>query len=231
MKIKQQEEVVIGNNKSLRTFVNSINSPHTEETYVNNIKGYIEYHNIKDFDSLLEIDKEKTFEMIENYITFNRKEKQRSSSGINGIICSIRLFYSVNRYDDLNWYILARFKGKERRKMVDDRAYTREEIKKMLEYSDIRMKVAILVMLSSGVRVDGLVSIRLKDLDYNEQYKLYKIRIYSDDLNESYFTFCTPECTQFIKLYLEERERKNEVLNPDSPLIRKDFDCFRDLKL
>jgi hypothetical protein len=116
--------------------------------------------------------------------------------------------------------------------MVDDRAYTREEIKKMLEYSDIRMKVAILVMLSSGVRVDGLVSIRLKDLDYNEQYKLYKIRIYSDDLNESYFTFCTPECTQFIKLYLEERKRKNgEVLNPDSPLIRKDFDCFRDLKL
>ena len=116
--------------------------------------------------------------------------------------------------------------------MVDDRAYTREEIQKMLEYSDIRMKVAILVMLSSGVRVDGLVSIRLKDLDYNEQYKLYKIRIYSDDLNESYFTFCTPECTQFIKLYLEERNRKNgEVLNPDSPLIRKDFDCFRDLKL
>ena len=74
--------------------------------------------------------------------------------------------------------------------MVDDRAYNREEIQKMLEYSDIRMKVAILVMLSSGVRVDGLVSIRLKDLDYNEQYKLYKIRIYSDDLNESYFTFC-----------------------------------------
>ena len=232
MKVKQQQEVVIGNSKSLRRFVNSINSPHTEETYVNNIKGYIKFHNIKDFDSLLEIDKEKTFEMIEDYITFNRKEKQRSSSRINGIICSIRLFYSVNRYDDLNWYILARFKGKERRKMVDDRAYTREEIQKMLEYSDIRMKVAILVMLSSGVRVDGLVSIRLKDLDYNEQYKLYKIRIYSDDLNESYFTFCTPECTQFIKLYLEERKRKNgEVLNPDSPLIRKDFDCFRDLKL
>jgi len=232
MKVKQQQEVVIGNSKSLRRFVNSINSPHTEETYVNNIKGYIKFHNIKDFDSLLEIDKEKTFEMIEDYITFNRKEKQRSSSRINGIICSIRLFYSVNRYDDLNWYILARFKGKERRKMVDDRAYTREEIQKMLEYSDIRMKVAILVMLSSGVRVDGLVSIRLKDLDYNEQYKLYKIRIYSDDLNESYFTFCTPECTQFIKLYLEERKRKNgEVLNPDSPLIRKDFDCFLDLKL
>jgi hypothetical protein len=34
MKVKQQEEVAIGNNnsKSLRTFVNSINSPRTEET-------------------------------------------------------------------------------------------------------------------------------------------------------------------------------------------------------
>ena len=82
------------------------------------------------------------------------------------------------------------------------------------------------------LELDGLVSIRLKDLDYNEQYKLYKIRIYSDDLNESYFTFLPPECTQFSKLYLEERKRKNgEVLNPDSPLIRKDFDCFRDSKI
>ncbi|HET7641908.1 MAG TPA: hypothetical protein VFK40_00240, partial [Nitrososphaeraceae archaeon] len=117
MKAKQQ--LVIGDSKSLRRFVNSIHSPRTEKTYVNNLKGYLEYHKIQKFDELIDINKEKTFDMVTDYLTFNRKEKQRSSSRINGIICSIRLFYSVNRYDDLNWYILARFKGKERRKMVD----------------------------------------------------------------------------------------------------------------
>jgi integrase len=231
MKIKQQI-VTDESSRSLRRFANSINSPFTEQTYVNNLKGYMEYHNIKDFDDLLTIDKEKTFEMIEDYIEYNRKKKQRSNSRINGILCAIRLFYSANRYDELNWYILARFKGKERKKMVNDRSYSRAEIKKMLEYADVRMKVAILLMTSSGIRVGGLASITYKDLQYIEQYKLYKIRIYSDDLTDSYFTFCTPECAKFIDLYLEERKRQyGEDLKPDSPLIRKDMDCFTDLKL
>ena len=34
----------------------------------------------------------------------------------------------------------------------------------MLEYADVRMKVAILLMASSGIRVGGLVLITLKDL-------------------------------------------------------------------
>ena len=164
-----KQQILTNNNessssRSLRRFINSINSPRTEETYVNSIKLYMQYHNIKDFDSLLQIDKEKTFEMIEDFLEYLRKKQKRSLSRINTILCSIRLFYSVNRYDDLNWYILNRFKGKERKRMVKDRAYTRQEIHKILDYADLRMKVAILVMASSGVRVEGLVLLKLKIL-------------------------------------------------------------------
>lgn len=230
--MKPKQELVIGDSKSLRRFVNSINSPRTEETYVNNLKGYLEYHNIKEFDELIEIDKEKTFDMITNYLTFNRKEKQRSNSRINGILCSIRLFYLVNNYQDLNWHVIARYKGKERKKVADDRAYTREEIQLQLQHADLRMKVAILVMESSGVRVEGLVNIKLKDLEYIEKNKLYKIRVYSDDLHESYYTFTSPECSHYINLYLDERKRKHgENVNDNSPILRKDMDSSRDLTL
>lgn len=232
-----KQQILTNNNessssRSLRRFINSINSPRTEETYVNSIKLYMQYHNIKDFDSLLQIDKEKTFEMIEDFLEYLRKKQKRSLSRINTILCSIRLFYSVNRYDDLNWYILNRFKGKERKRMVKDRAYTRQEIHKILDYADLRMKVAILVMASSGVRVEGLVLLKLKDLEYIQEYRLYRIFVYSDSIDDTYYTFCTPECAQYIKLYLETRERQfGENLNPGSPLIRKDFDNNLDLKL
>jgi hypothetical protein len=36
-----------------------------------------------------------------------------------------------------------------------DEAYTREQIKKMLEYSDLRAKIPILFMASSGMRLGG----------------------------------------------------------------------------
>ncbi len=40
-----------------------------------------------------------------------------------------------------------------------DEAYTREQIKKMLEYSDLRAKIPILFMASSGMRLGGFVGL------------------------------------------------------------------------
>ena len=61
--------------------------------------------------------------------------------------------------------------------MVNDKSYTRQEISKLLEFADLRMKVAILVMVSTGIRVGGLACLKIKDLEYIEQYKLHSIFI------------------------------------------------------
>ena len=225
---------------SLQNFTNAIDSPFTEKTYKNSIKLYLQYHNnnnnntnLKDYDSLLKIDKETTFNMIRDFIVFQRKTKLRSRSRINIHLAAIRLFYSVNRYEGIiDWFTLARFKGKERKRMVNDKSYTRQEISKLLEFADLRMKVAILVMVSTGIRVGGLACLKIKDLEYIEQYKLYRIFIYSEHIDDTYYTFCTPECASFIKLYLETRERQyGEILKPESPLIRKDIDSAKNLSL
>ena len=221
---------------SLQNFVNAIDSPFTVKTYTNSLKLYLEYHNLKDYDLLLQIeDKETTFNMIRDFIIYQRKTKLRSHSRINIHLSAIRLFYSVNRYNGdgiIDWFTLARFKGKERKRMVNDRSYTREEIKKLLDHADLRMKVAILMMVSTGIRVGGLATIKMKDLEYIKEYKLYRVFVYSEYIDDKYYTFTTPECASFIKLYLETRERNHgEVLTPESPLIRKDFDSAKNLAL
>jgi integrase len=112
------------------------------------------------------------------------------------------------------------FKGETTRKVVD-RAYTREEIKKILDISDLRTKIIILLMASSGLRIGALPSLRLRNLE--KINSIYKITVYEGS-NSQYYTFCTPECASFIDLYFEYRTRNGEKLEDKSFLIRDQFD-------
>ena len=97
----------------------------------------------------------------------------------------------------LDWDQLALYKAKTKGKVVDDRLYTNDEIKQLLDHADLRMRVVILTLLSTGMRVGGLDGIRLKDMEYLEKYKIYKFKVYNDtDSSESdkYITYCSFEC-------------------------------------
>jgi integrase len=104
---------------------------------------------------------------------------------------------------------------------VIDRAYTHQEISKILQVSDLRMKVIILLMASTGMRIGALHSLKMRNLEKIND--IYKITVY-EGAKESYFTFTTPECTSFIDSYLEFREINGEKIDKDSFLIRDQFD-------
>ena len=103
------------------------------------------------------------------------------------------------------------------KKVRKDRAYTYEEISKFLEISDERIRVVILLMASSGVRVGALPLLKLRNLEG------YKITVYESE-REEYFTFITPECHKAIDSYLHLRRRCGEKLDNNSFLIREQFD-------
>jgi integrase len=106
-----------------------------------------------------------------------------------------------------------------------DRAYTHEEISKILEFADERMCVVILLMVSAGIRRGALPYLRLRDLDDNNR----KLTVYENE-KEEYFTFITPECKKAVDSYLDMRSRYGEKLDKNSYLIREHFnkrDQFR----
>jgi integrase len=100
-----------------------------------------------------------------------------------------------------------------------DRAYTHDEISRILEFADERMKVVILLMASAGIRRGALPYLRLRDLENNSG----KLTVYENEKDE-YFTFITPECQKAVDTYLDMRARYGEKLDKDSFLIGEHFD-------
>lgn len=209
---------------SIQILKDSIYSEETKRVYVNCIKAFVKHFNVNEFDDLLTYDKIKTTDMIRKFILYIRNERKLSHGRMNVFFAAFKLYYEQNDYPhEISWSKLVRFKGKNNGKKVQDRTYTREEIQLMIEHADVRMKVIISTMLSSGIRVGGLAGLRLKDLTYIEDYKLFRMTIYSDSPPDQYYTFTTPECANFINLYFQYRMNQGEKLSPESPLIRQKF--------
>ena len=143
------------------------------------------------------------------------KKTDLSSAAISNYIVPIKSFYSINDVT-LNIQKLGKFMPEYRRKRPD-RAYTHSEIQKMLEIADERMRVVILVLASSGIRIGALPLLRLKHLQDT------KLVIYEKD-SEEYFTFITTECNKAVDTYLDMRLRYGEKLGDESYLVREPFD-------
>jgi len=108
-------------------------------------------------------------------------------------------------------------------KTVKDRAYTREEIKKIFECCNLKNKIIVSLMTSTGCRIGAIAKLKISDIQYIEKEKLHQIYFYTNT-KEEYFSFCSYECSQYILEYLQHRERCGENISLlESPLIRDDF--------
>ncbi len=109
---------------------------------------------------------------------------------------------------------------------VLDMAYTVEEIHRIMNVgcSDLRSKLMVMLMASTGMRVGALYDLRVGDLVKLDKYPLYMIWVYARSKSARHYTFATPECTELIDSYLDYRRRLGENTTEKSPLIREMFD-------
>lgn len=195
-------------------FVDSILSKFTKTVYIGHLKRFMKFCNASSYSDLLKMDANK--QLIK--YTMASREEGISANSISNRLNAVFHFYSMNDVT-LNKNKIKRFKGEHQRKTID-RAYSVEEISKILQVSDSRMKVIISLMYSSGLRIGAIPLLKMRNLEKMEN--LYKVTVY-EGTNDQYYTFCTPECVSFIDSYLEFRQKNGEKLNPDSYLIRDQF--------
>jgi hypothetical protein len=98
------------------------------------------------------------------YINYLKNDTERHLSGgsVNNYYAPIRLFYESHAIN-LNWKWIS--KGlPPASHIANDRAPTTDELRKLVEYPDRRIKVIVYVMASSGIRVDAWNYLKYKHI-------------------------------------------------------------------
>ncbi len=152
----------------------------------------------------------------------NRKEI--TGSTVRNYLKSIKLFCEMADFT-IAWKKISR--GLPRAKNYsDDRIPSIEEIRKLLEYPDRRLKAIIYTLASSGIRLGAWDYLRwghIRPINKQEETVVAKIIVYAGEEDE-YFSFISKEAFQAVKEWMDYRELSGEIIDENSWLMRDLWD-------
>jgi integrase len=213
----------------INLFEQSIRSEYTRRVYTTCLLKYFEFNSSKKFL----MNTADPIKIEDNIISFvnSMKKQGKSFSAINNYVSAICRYYRIQRVhlDTKNIHqYLPEFK-----KSRKNREYKPEEIQRLLDVADERMRAVILLLASSGIRIGSIPALRLRNIEKvttESGLIIYKIIVY-EGFNEEYITFCSVECTKVIDEYLAMRKQYGEKLSEASFLIREQFDVRDPFKI
>jgi integrase len=160
-------------------------------------------------------------------LKFFRLQNQRaerneiSTETIKNYLKPVKLFCEMNGVT-INWKIISKgiLRGSRH---SNDRPPTKEEINKLLEYPDRRIKPIVLVMISSGIRVGSWNYLKWGDItpiEKNGNIISAKIKVFNTKTNRYYFSFITLEAYNAVKEWFDFRQSFGEKITSESWLMR-----------
>jgi len=216
--------------RPLEIFLSTLKSESTKSNYRYWLEKYMEYCHVKSFDGLLRYSPEVIQTNIENYVMELRRIRATRSL-VKATIYALFHFYAMNRVI-LNEKIIKKLlpEGDSR---GGGQAYSDEDVRKIILAVDQtrikrhkrwyvrkpRARAIVHVFASSGMRLAGLVELKLQDIEPIED--CYKIAVYAGTRDE-YTTFITPEARKALDEYLAVRKETS-----DNSLFGMSYDAVR----
>ena len=156
-----------------------------------------------------------------SYLVQRAQKGEISLSTIPNYLKAMKLFCEMNDIY-VSWKKISR--GVPRgRQAANDRAPTREEIQRLLEYPDRRIKPIVSTMISSGIRIGAWDFLKWKHVKplYNERGEVVaaKLIVYAKEADE-YYSFITPEAFASLKDWMDFRASYGESITEESSLMR-----------
>jgi hypothetical protein len=167
---------------------------------------------------------EEVEELVIRFVLFQKEridKKEITSGTLRNYIKAVKLFCRMNRIN-IFWDIISRSLPKVKQ-YANDRIPTVEEIKKLIEYPDSRIKPIVLLSVSTGIRVGAWEYMKWKHIipikNENGAILAAKLVVYPNE-PEEYFTFMTPEAYNAVKEWMDFRASFGEEITGESWILR-----------
>ncbi|MDG7011598.1 MAG: hypothetical protein JRN11_05925 [Nitrososphaerota archaeon] len=219
---------VVEDSDDWRRFLAAMPNEATRKVYALSMKYFFAHCGLDNvaFVRLAKGDPEKAEGLVQGYVGHLRGRAEKGEIALSSVrarATPIKLFCVMNRCR-LDWDFISRTIPKSR-KWADDRAPTRDEIRRVLNLCTLRMKVAVEMMASGGFRVGAWDYMCVRDVEPVERdgrVAAAKVTVYRGE-PEQYFTYVTPEAWGVCRQYLEYRRAHGEDVLPGAPLVRDEF--------
>ncbi len=226
------EEPQEGEADPYKLFVFSLRSPYTKETYFRRLRRFfdaigIEGNTFENRCNSFAIkgteDPKWAFNLILRFVQFEKERvegKKITAGTLRNSVKTIKTFCEVTDVT-IAWRKISRGLPRAKR-YADDRAPTLEEIRKIAEYPDRRMKPMIYTMASSGIRVgawDHLKWGHVIPIKKDGKVVAAKMIVYSGAADE-YFTFISSEAYIALESWINYRKASGEYISNESWVMR-----------
>ena len=135
------------------------------------------------------------------------------------LVMLLSYFFEINDINLNTRNIKRFFPQDESDRYSADRPYSMDEIIQILDKCDIRSRVIILLMASTGMRLgalhmdeEGRPGIRVGDLKKFDEFGLYMISVYPWSKSDRYYTFCILSRAQIWLVKVKENANSNKVM-------------------
>jgi len=192
-------------------------SENTKKTYLKGLAKFVNYKQIQNLDSFIEEVKQKQNqnEIVKDFAVYLAGENLAPKS-VAAWISSLKKFFAANNLKvdvDIPIRIF---------NIHEDVLPNKEDLKKILMDVDLRMKVIITMLASSGMRVGELHNLKLTDIDLSKEVPTIRIKGIGAKERKSRITFISKEAKKFLEEYLNQRKSLGEELNENSPVIARE---------
>jgi hypothetical protein len=216
------------------TFVYGIRSPYTKDSYCRRLRGFFDAINLGKGNTLRErcnifvhkgrADPNWAFNNIIRFLHYQKErvgKKEITAGTLHNYVKTLKMFCEITDIA-IPWKKITRGLPRGRR-YADDRSPTIEEIHKIIEYPDRRIKPLVYTMSSSGIRVGAWDYLKWGHVSpiIKEECKLLaaRVNVYAGE-DDEYFTFITPEAYLSLESWMRYRSRCGEHITKDSWVMR-----------
>jgi hypothetical protein len=215
------------------TFIYGMRSPKTKEKCIGRFRTFLDFiqipgedmiHRCKVFCEM--INSNNTPWLLANILKFLQYQREKferkeiAAGTVKNYYQAVKLFCDMNDIP-VPWKKIR--KGLPRvRKFGEDRAPTIEEIRKIIEYPDRRIKAIVCTMVSSGIRVGAWDFLKFKHiapLKRDGKIVAAKLIVYAGE-DDEYFTFISSEAYYELEKWRQYRIQSGEPVTTESWVMR-----------